>query len=222
MPSISQAFKEIYEHRHRNGRIATAHEPGIDLFDIAAIIILGQWHQTPGGVIADNAEPDAKMVSAAGVRILRHRLLWEWPFRKNKRTNNPITMPMARLSPHGLLEQRMPQLATIRSFLAVFVLLVNVANCSPAPVSPPTAENNQAMSSLDRASQLAISVQRLRNLPPAPLAAGDQIAFGTLMFDPVASGSAITRLGDVWELGDHHVLCGSSLDQDNLAWLMGD
>lgn len=35
-------------------------------------------------------------------------------------------------------------------------------------------------------------------------------------------GSEVSRLGDLWELGDHLVLCGSSLDMENLQRLMGD
>lgn len=34
-------------------------------------------------------------------------------------------------------------------------------------------------------------------------------------------GSAVARLGDLWELGDHKVLCGSSLEGVSLAALMG-
>lgn len=40
--------------------------------------------------------------------------------------------------------------------------------------------------------------------------------------EPGAPGSEVTRLGDVWELGEHRVLCGSSLEMDNLRLLMGD
>jgi DNA modification methylase len=39
---------------------------------------------------------------------------------------------------------------------------------------------------------------------------------------PGLPGSEVTRLGDIWELGDHRLLCGSSLEMDNLARLMGD
>ena len=34
-------------------------------------------------------------------------------------------------------------------------------------------------------------------------------------------GIAVNRLGDLWDLGDHRVLCGSSLNGENLALLMG-
>ena len=33
-------------------------------------------------------------------------------------------------------------------------------------------------------------------------------------------GSAVTRLEDMWELGEHRILCGSSLDPANLLLLM--
>ena len=33
-------------------------------------------------------------------------------------------------------------------------------------------------------------------------------------------GSEVTRLGDLWDLGDHQALCGSSLDEANLTLLM--
>ncbi|QQV77595.1 DNA modification methylase [Sphingomonas aliaeris] len=36
-----------------------------------------------------------------------------------------------------------------------------------------------------------------------------------------APGSEVTRVGDLWELGDHRVLCGSSLEMENLQGLMG-
>lgn len=34
-------------------------------------------------------------------------------------------------------------------------------------------------------------------------------------------GSAVAQLGDVWEVGEHRVLCGSSLEMESLAALMG-
>ncbi|MES2288185.1 MAG: DNA methyltransferase [Pseudomonadota bacterium] len=40
-------------------------------------------------------------------------------------------------------------------------------------------------------------------------------------YEQVGAGPAITRLGDLWHAGQHRVLCGSSLEKDNLALLMG-
>jgi DNA modification methylase len=34
-------------------------------------------------------------------------------------------------------------------------------------------------------------------------------------------GSAVAQLGDLWEVGEHRVLCGSSLEMESLAVLMG-
>lgn len=35
-------------------------------------------------------------------------------------------------------------------------------------------------------------------------------------------GSAVARVGDIWEAGAHRVLCGSSLEEENIALLMGE
>lgn len=43
--------------------------------------------------------------------------------------------------------------------------------------------------------------------------------------DPVEvgmPGSEVSRLGDIWQLGDHLVLCGSSLEPENLQRVMGE
>lgn len=39
---------------------------------------------------------------------------------------------------------------------------------------------------------------------------------------PVPQGSNVTRLGDVWLLGDHRLICGDSSDDAVLATVMGD
>lgn len=40
-------------------------------------------------------------------------------------------------------------------------------------------------------------------------------------YDQAGDGPAVSRLGDLWNAGKHRVLCGSSLDTGNLAFLMG-
>lgn len=39
---------------------------------------------------------------------------------------------------------------------------------------------------------------------------------------PALSGSAVTRMGDVWRLGRHRLLCGDTRSADDIATLMGD
>jgi DNA modification methylase len=39
---------------------------------------------------------------------------------------------------------------------------------------------------------------------------------------PAASGPAVTRPGDVWQLGPHRIICGSALDAATYAQLLGD
>lgn len=39
---------------------------------------------------------------------------------------------------------------------------------------------------------------------------------------PELSGSAVTRMGDVWRLGRHRLLCGDTRSADDMATLMGD
>ncbi|WP_260596653.1 DNA modification methylase [Sphingomonas endolithica] len=41
-------------------------------------------------------------------------------------------------------------------------------------------------------------------------------------FEVGAPGSEVSQVGDLWELGDHRVLCGSSLEMENVQRLMGD
>ncbi len=50
----------------------------------------------------------------------------------------------------------------------------------------------------------------------------DQEVADDQQVDVGALGSEVSRLGDLWVLGDHRVLCGSSLEMENLAILMGD
>lgn len=38
----------------------------------------------------------------------------------------------------------------------------------------------------------------------------------------VAAGPAVTQPGDLWQLGDHKLLCGDALDPDNYKALLGD
>jgi len=40
--------------------------------------------------------------------------------------------------------------------------------------------------------------------------------------EPVATGSAITKVGDLWLLGKHRVLCGNSLDDASFSYLTND
>jgi len=37
---------------------------------------------------------------------------------------------------------------------------------------------------------------------------------------PAYAGDPVSRMGDVWQLGDHRILCGDSRNEDNLALLM--
>jgi hypothetical protein len=39
---------------------------------------------------------------------------------------------------------------------------------------------------------------------------------------PAASGPAVSEPGDVWHLGPHRIICGSALDQEVYAHLLGD
>lgn len=39
---------------------------------------------------------------------------------------------------------------------------------------------------------------------------------------PAAPGPAVSRLGDVWQLGPHRIICGSALDEEVYSRLLGD
>ncbi len=38
--------------------------------------------------------------------------------------------------------------------------------------------------------------------------------------EPIEPGPAVSQLGDIWHLGEHKLMCGSSLDRENLEKLM--
>jgi hypothetical protein len=40
--------------------------------------------------------------------------------------------------------------------------------------------------------------------------------------EPIASGPAVSKLGDVWQLGKHRIICGDSLQTDNYSALMSN
>ncbi len=63
------------------------------------------------------------------------------------------------------------------------------------------------------------STVEIDNLVHAPAAVDEEDPddIGVPLGEP---GSAISQLGDLWMLGDHRVLCGSSLEMDNLVRLM--
>ena len=51
---------------------------------------------------------------------------------------------------------------------------------------------------------------------PRPEREGDPDAI------PDEPAEPVTRPGDVWQLGDHRIMCGDSTDPEQVAWLVGD